>query len=160
MHLATTMVQDTPAPHHDAGVFYWSSGTDNTHKFALRLAALGHTITRIPNQDPLPLANAPFVLITPTYSDGEGRGAVPKPVIRFLNLSQNRAWLRGVLGGGNRNFGTTYVLGAKEVARKCQVPMLYDFELSGSDGEALQAHHIITTRLQALDLSSYANGAP
>lgn len=140
---AIVPAQDTPASHHAAGVFYWSSATDNTHKFAQRLEAMGHTILRIPNQDPMPLAARPFVLITPTYSDGEGRGAVPKPIIKFLNIPQNRGWLRGVVGGGNRNFGRTYVLGAKEVARRCAVPLLSDFELSGTDSEANLAHAAI-----------------
>ena len=39
----------------------------------------------------------PFVLICPTYAYGEGRSAVPKQVIRFLNDPARRAALRGSL---------------------------------------------------------------
>lgn len=89
---------------------------------------------RIPiSGDDLPCPDAPYVLICPTYADGEGRGAVPKQVIRFLNDPDRRALLRGVIGGGNRNFGATYALAGDIIARKCNVPVLYRFELAGTD---------------------------
>ena len=47
--------------------------------------------------DPMPVTAAPFVLICPTFADGQGRGAVPKQVIKFLNIAENRALLRGVI---------------------------------------------------------------
>jgi len=138
---ATLLANTTPAPTTRAGVLYWSSASENTHRFATHLAALGLDTHRLPNQPPYTLAQAPFVLLCPTFADGEGRGAVPKPVIRFLNIPENRALLRGVVGGGNRNFGAHYIQGAREVARKCGVPVLGDFELAGSrwDAERLLA---------------------
>lgn len=39
----------------------------------------------------------PFVLVTPTYGGGGSKGAVPKPVIRFLNDENNRSFIRGVI---------------------------------------------------------------
>ena len=54
------------------------------------------------------------------------------------------------MGGGNRNFGVTYVLGAKQIAAKCNVPMLGDFELSGSEREADTIAKAITAHLQAI----------
>ena len=81
----------------------------------------------------MPAPAAPYVLITPTYADGQGRGAVAKQVIRFLNDPARRRLLRGVIAGGNRNFGATYGLAGEVIARKCDVPMLYRFELAGTD---------------------------
>lgn len=73
--------------------------------------------------------------MTPTYADGEGRGAVPKQVIRFLNDSENRAFIRGVIAGGNTNFGKFYAYAGDVISAKCQVPCLYRFELMGTDDD-------------------------
>lgn len=78
-------------------------------------------------------AARPYVLICPTFADGEGRGAVPKQVIHFLNDPDRRAGLRGVIATGNRNFGATYALAGRVISDKCNVPVLYRFELAGTD---------------------------
>ncbi len=81
----------------------------------------------------MPEPAGPYVLICPTYADGEGRGAVAKQVIRFLNDPARRAGLRGVIAGGNRNFGATYGRAGDVIAGKCNVPVLYRFELAGTE---------------------------
>lgn len=114
-----------------AGLVYFSSRSGNTARFVDRL---GLAALRIPFAgDDLPRPEAPFMLVCPTYADGEGRGAVPKQVIRFLNDPDRRALLRGVIAGGNRNFGATYALAGEVISRKCNVPVLYRFELAGTD---------------------------
>jgi len=87
----------------------------------------------------------PFVLLTPSYSDGEGRGAVAKPVIRFLNDPANRALIRGVIGTGNLNFGEHFALAGKIVAAKCNVPLLYTFELAGTDEDVARVKQGLDT---------------
>ncbi|MCW1063202.1 class Ib ribonucleoside-diphosphate reductase assembly flavoprotein NrdI, partial [Streptococcus anginosus] len=74
----------------------------------------------------------PYVLICPTYGGGNHRGAVPRPVIKFLNNEHNRALIRGVIAGGNTNFGDVYGLAGDVIAEKCGVPMMYRFELLGT----------------------------
>ncbi|MCA0920741.1 class Ib ribonucleoside-diphosphate reductase assembly flavoprotein NrdI [Pseudooceanicola nanhaiensis] len=116
------------------GLVYYSSRSENTARFVTRL---GLPAQRIPI-DPeaaLPAPDAPFVLICPTYADGQGRGAVHKQVIRFLNDARNRGLLRGVIASGNRNFGTTFAMAGDVIAAKCKVPVLYRFELAGTDGD-------------------------
>lgn len=81
----------------------------------------------------MPRPDGPFVLICPTFADGQGRGAVPKPVIRFLNDPERRAGLRGVIATGNRNFGATYALAGRVISEKCGIPVLYRLELAGTD---------------------------
>lgn len=81
----------------------------------------------------MPEPDAPYVLIIPTYADGEGRGAVVKQVIHFLNDPRRRGFLRGVIAGGNRNFGTTYAMAGRVISEKCGVPVLYRFELAGTE---------------------------
>ena len=78
------------------------------------------------------LAQEPFVLVLPTYGGETRRGAVPKQVIKFLNVEENRKLIRGVIGAGNTNFGTTYCLAGDIVSEKCHVPHLYRFELMGT----------------------------
>ncbi|WP_417674521.1 class Ib ribonucleoside-diphosphate reductase assembly flavoprotein NrdI [Pseudodonghicola sp.] len=114
------------------GLVYYSSRSGNTRRFVDRL---GLTATRIPieTEAPMPAPRSPFVLITPTYADGQGRGAVHKQVIRFLNDPDTRRHLRGVIASGNRNFGTLFASAGDVVARKCGVPVLYRFELAGTD---------------------------
>lgn len=113
-------------------IVYYSSRSENTHRF---VAKLGVDTIRLPVDaaaEP-PEVVEPFVLVLPTYGGEAGRGAVPKPVIRFLNNPANRGLIRGVIAAGNTNFGTTYCLAGEIVASKCAVPLLYRFELLGTD---------------------------
>ncbi len=114
------------------GLVYYSSASGNTARFVARL---GLPAQRIPIRpaDPMPMPGGPYVLICPTYADGEGRGAVAKQVIRFLNDPARRAGLRGVIACGNRNFGATYAYAGRVIADKCQVPWLFSFELAGTE---------------------------
>lgn len=107
-------------------LIYWSSASGNTARFVARLEG---RMCRI-GEDAPPCG--PYVLVTPTYADGEGRGAVPKPVIRFLNDPANRGLIRGVIAGGNRNFGEFFARAGDVIAGKCGVPLLYRFELAGT----------------------------
>ncbi|MBT9246782.1 class Ib ribonucleoside-diphosphate reductase assembly flavoprotein NrdI [Gemmobacter fulvus] len=115
-----------------ARLVYFSSGSGNTARLVARL---GLDALRIPIDAtaPLPQPQTPYVLICPTYSDGTGRGAVPRQVIRFLNDPDLCGGLRGVIGAGNRNFGRFYAHAATVIAQKCAVPCLYRFELAGTD---------------------------
>ena len=85
---------------------------------------------------PMLLVDEPFVLVTPTYGGGQGRGeergAVPKQVIRFLNVEQNRTLIRGVIAAGNTNFGDAFCAAGDIISRKCHVPHLYRLELFGT----------------------------
>jgi protein involved in ribonucleotide reduction len=114
-----------------SGLVYFSSRSENTHRF---VQALGLPAQRLPIEDtaPLPVIDGPFVLMTPTFADGEGRHAVPKQVIRLLNDAPIRSLLRGVIAGGNRNFGETFAIAGNVIAKKCNVPVLYRFELAGT----------------------------
>jgi len=66
---------------------YYSSKTGNTHHFVHQL---GSPYFRIDKADPQRLVERPFVLVLPTYAGGDGRGAVSKAVIHFLNEEHNR----------------------------------------------------------------------
>ena len=118
----------------DADLIYFSSVSGNTARFVEKL---GRPAARIPltHSEPALKATRPFVLVLPTYGGGDGHGAVPKQVIRFLNDPGNRARIRGVMVSGNTNFGKAYGLAGDIVAAKCGVPCLYRFELFGTQDD-------------------------
>ena len=116
------------------GLVFFSSRSGNTARFVERL---GIDAERIPiaSSAPVPAPARPFVLVTPTFADGTGSGAVPRQVIRFLNNPDTRGRLRGVIASGNRNFGALFALAGDVIAEKCGVPLLYRFELAGTTSD-------------------------
>src|SRR5690606_7878214 len=56
---------------------YFSSVSENTKRFVEKLGVPAHRIPLRPTDDPL-VMDEEFVLMTPTYGGGNGRGAVPK----------------------------------------------------------------------------------
>lgn len=114
---------------------YFSSVSGNTARF---IEKLGLPALRIPltSADPEIEVDEPYVLVTPTYGGGQGRGvekgAVPKQVIRFLNDEKNRRLIRGVISAGNTNFGEHFCAAGDIISRKCIVPHLYRLELFGT----------------------------
>jgi protein involved in ribonucleotide reduction len=118
---------------------YFSSVSGNTRRF---IDKLGVPAARIPlhAKEPALTVDEPFVLVTPTYGGGDGRGAVPKQVIRFLNDEKNRKLLRGVIAAGNTNFGSAYGLAGDIISAKCQVPNLYRFEVFGTPDDVRVVH--------------------
>lgn len=116
-------------------VVYFSSVSGNTARFVEKLGLDARRIPLHRGDEPL-VVDEPFVLITPTYGGGRGRGeeagAVPRQVIRFLNDERNRRLIRGVISAGNTNFGESYCLAGEIISRKCHVPHLYRLELFGT----------------------------
>lgn len=112
-------------------LIYFSSVSNNTHRFVEKL---GIAAERIPlsSKDKPVVASEPYVLVLPTYGGGPETKAVPKQVIKFLNKEINRELLRGVIAGGNTNFGESYGIAGDMIARKLNVPLLYKFELFGT----------------------------
>ena len=120
-------------------VVYFSTKSENTHRFVEKL---GLDARRIPIGSDAGLhAPKPFVLIVPTYGGGESKGAVPKQVIRFLNDAENRRNIRGVIAAGNTNFGAAFALAGDIISAKCQVPLLYRFELLGTREDVDNVRH-------------------
>lgn len=100
---------------------YFSSNSENTHRFVEKLGLPAIRIPIAGARSKL-LMEHPFILIVPSYGGGSAVGAVPIQVIRFLNVPQNRSYLRGVIAAGNTNFGAAYGIAGDIIAKKCQVP--------------------------------------
>lgn len=114
-----------------AKLIYFSSVSNNTHRFVEKL---GLDAVRLPvhTRDETHLATEPFVLVVPTYGGGDDEGAVPKQVIKFLNVEANRNLIRGVIAAGNTNFGEAFCLAGDIIAAKCRTQLLYRVELMGT----------------------------
>ncbi len=128
---ASSAVAQTAAPL----LVYFSSTSGNTARFIEKLGLPAVRIPLHPTERPL-VVDEPFVLVTPTYGGGQGRGeekgAVPRQVIRFLNDEANRRLIRGVISAGNTNFGEHFCIAGDIISRKCHVPHLYRLELFGT----------------------------
>ncbi|WP_110670161.1 class Ib ribonucleoside-diphosphate reductase assembly flavoprotein NrdI [Salinicola halophilus] len=122
-----------------AELVYFSTKSGNTRRFVEKL---GMSAERIPlsRSEPALHVDEPYILVLPTYGDGDPKSSVPPQVIRFLNDAHNRSLIRGVIAGGNSNFGASFGLAGRVVAEKCRVPYLYRFELMGTPDDV---HRVI-----------------
>ena len=116
-------------------IVYFSSTTNNTKRFVEKLGFPAQRIPLRPRDEPLHV-DEEYVLVVPTYGGGNQQGAVPKQVIRFLNDEHNRSLIRGVITGGNTNFGRAYCIAGDIISAKCRVPHMYRFELLGTPQDA------------------------
>jgi protein involved in ribonucleotide reduction len=118
-----------------SNLVYFSSVSEHTRRFIEKLEL---PATRIPLHGPIEV-DEPYVLVLPTYGGGHANGPdpdragyVPKQVIKFLNNEHNRMLIRGVIAGGDTNFGAEFGYAGVVVSRKCDVPLLYRFEVIGT----------------------------
>lgn len=112
-------------------IVYFSSVTELTHKFILKLELPAVRIPLKVIEASELIIEDKFVLITPTYG-AAGKGFVPQQVIKFLNQEQNRQNIVGVISSGNINFLEDYAKAGNVIAEKLNVPFLYRFELAGT----------------------------
>lgn len=113
-------------------IVYFSSVSENTKRFVDKLDIPAERIPlRWDSQSPL-IVDYKFVLVTPTYGGGNDSSTVPKQVVKFLNIPQNRQNLVGVVGMGNTNFGSHFCRAADIIAEKTGVPILHKGEVLGT----------------------------
>lgn len=113
-------------------IVYFSNYSGNTKRFVEKLDE--HSPIRIPidRSDRGITVDRPYVLLVPTYGGGEGRAAIPRQVRSFLNVKENRALLRGVVGFGNTNFGEHFCKAADLISAKTGVPVIARVEIFGT----------------------------
>lgn len=114
----------------DIRIVYFSSVSENTKKFVEKL---GYPAERIPlrRKDPFLYVDYDYVLVLPTYGGGTLKGAVLPQVKKFLAEEQNRRHCKGVVVGGNTNFGEGYCIAGDAVSMKLKVPVLHRYEIMG-----------------------------
>lgn len=143
-------------------IVYFSSLSENTRRFVGKLGLAAQRIPLDADEAGAFLVDTPYILIVPSYGGGNVKGAVPKPVIQFLNQPHNRALIRGVIAAGNTNFGAAYGVAGTVIAQKCHIPFLYKFELLGTpdDVERVRAGVAAFWQQQAQAPSRAVDGQP
>ncbi len=144
MHRDVRLEENINKPKGDVNLVYFSSISNNTHRFIQKLKY--EKTHRIPLEEDEKLnVDEPYVLFCPTYSGGgsDTKGAVPKPVIRFLNDENNRKNCYGVIASGNANFNETFCLAGTILSTKLNVPLLYQFELLGTKDDVVKMEEIL-----------------
>lgn len=119
-------------------IVYFSNHSGNTKRFVEKLD--GNT-TRIPidygsNGDIV--MDRDYVLFVPTYGGGSENSAIPRQVRHFLNVQENRNFLRGVVGLGNTNFGEHYCKAADMISAKTGVPIVARVEIFGTEDDVIK----------------------
>lgn len=121
-------------------IVYFSHYSGNTKKFVEKIT---DNATRIPikwdESEPL-IVDKPYVLFVPTYGGGNDNHVVPKQVVKFLNILDNRQNIKAVVGMGNTNFGEHYCRGADVIARKTGVPVIYRVEITGTLDDVVEVN--------------------
>lgn len=113
-------------------IIYFSNVTENTLRFVEKLTITGEK-HRIPIKEEFSFSpKNPYILITPTYGDPNGKGMVPHQVKKFLSNPENLTLLKGVISAGNMNFGAEYGMAGEIISHRFQTPLLYKFELQGT----------------------------
>ena len=135
---------------------FFSSTSENTARFIEKLDLPALRLPLKTTDAGLVRVDQDFVLVTPTYGAG-GKGFVPKQVIAFLNQEENRVRCRGVIGSGNINFLGDYCRAADLVADKLQVPVLYRFELAGTNEDVTKTQEGLYTFCQEFQTKAPAN---
>jgi protein involved in ribonucleotide reduction len=121
-------------------IVYFSNYSGNTKRFVEKL---GGSPIRIPiSWDPAhPVyVETEYVLMVPTYGGGSDKSAIPRQVRKFLNIPSNRAWLRGVVGLGNTNFGEHFCKAAEMISQKTGVPVIAKVEIFGTDDDVIKVN--------------------
>ena len=72
------------------------------------------------------IVNQPFILVTYTI----GFGQVPQSTLDFLK--SNHELMIGVASSGNRNWGDSYSKSGVIISQMYKVPLILQFELSGT----------------------------
>lgn len=131
--------RDVPEAAHEPVLVYFSSVSENTHKFVEKLDVESIRLPLRTSEETVRM-DRPFVLCVPTYGRPRSGGAVPPQVMKFLKNPENREHMLGVIGAGNTNFGELYCIAADKIAAKCQIPVLYKFELMGTSDDVARVN--------------------
>lgn len=131
-------------------IAYFSSVSGYTKRFVDKIGLPAERIPLRPRIEGMLEITEPSVLIFPTYGAGLNSKLVPKQVIQFLNVEQNRNLIKGVVGTGNTNFHDAYCLAADVVGAKLNVPVLYRAEIFGTPDDVQRCREGIPEFLERI----------
>ncbi len=124
-------------------VYFYSSKSGMVRLFAERLDRPVFDLAKREVRQSVP--DGPWVLLTPSYKTGnENNDTIPEAVRRFLRDATTRRRMVGVMGSGNRNFGSYYQAACRQIAKASNRPVLFEFELQGTPWDVVEAQRILT----------------
>ncbi|GBG97176.1 class Ib ribonucleoside-diphosphate reductase assembly flavoprotein NrdI [Lactococcus termiticola] len=119
------------------------SVTGQTRRFAEKTKLSQQEILA---DDPEMEMSEDFLLVVPSYAEESPTVSksieIMDPVFEFMAYKDNVKHCRGIIGTGNRNFAGIYIFTAKELSAKHQIPILYDFEFSGTPDDVAKVEEI------------------
>ena len=123
-------------------IYFASSSSGMVRQFAERLGRPAHDLGDRDVRRSVP--EGPWVLVTPSYKTGNpDNDTIPEPVRRFLRDPVTRRRMVGIMGSGNRNFGSHYQAAARTIARISGRPVLFEFELQGTQWDVADARQVL-----------------
>lgn len=69
-----------------------------------------------------------YIAIVPTYDD-----SITDVFSSFIDYKDNKKHLKGFVGSGSKNFDADYIFNAKDLSKKYNKPLIFDFEFSGDN---------------------------
>lgn len=125
-------------------IVYFSNVTRNTERFIEKVdPAKTYRIPIQPNREEIETITEPYILVTPTYGDHEGKGMIPHQVKKFLNHNENSSSMVAVVSSGNRNFGRDYGVAGEIIAHRFKIPHIHKFELAGEEEDVVKVKDMI-----------------
>lgn len=103
---------------------YYDSKTGNVERFVNRLKLHRNWCVRKIDDSLLPEHAGHLI----TYTTGFGE--IPVSTLRFLE--HNRSFVKSVSSSGNKNWGPNYAMAATKISDQFNLPVLMQFELSGT----------------------------
>jgi len=99
--------------------------TGNVKKFVNRVSnnnyEIGYSL-------PIKEVDEEYLIIVPSYDD-----EITDLASEFINFKRNEEYLIGFAGSGNKNWDEHYCKNAKQLAENYNKPLIFNFELSGTD---------------------------
>jgi len=139
-------------------VYFYSSQSGMVRLFAQHLGRPVFDLGEREVRNSVP--DGPWVLLTPSYKTGNANNdTVPEPVKRFLKNPAVRRKMVGIMGSGNRNFGSHYQAAARQIAKISGRPMLFEFELQGTQWDVEDAREILGKLDLEIDRAHLARAA-
>lgn len=115
----------------------YASLTGNSRSFVNKLLETNKSIETLEIKSGEEVVEGEYLLLT--YTTGQGQ--TPPKVEKFLII--NGRGLLGVIGSGNKNWGSNYCKGALRVAYKYGVPCYHTFQMRGSVEDVQKVSDII-----------------
>lgn len=123
-------------------VIYYDSRTGNVYRFINKLKKIfiehNKAIEFIKLDD---YVNAEVEGHLITYTDGFGE--MSKVTEKFLDRNSNSSKILSVASSGNMNWGENYARASALIAKKYDIPIVMNFELSGTHSDALHYYNSI-----------------